>query len=155
MSKKKQEFKYLINVIWSEEDMAYLANVPELPGCQTHGDTYEDAVKAAQDAIGLYLESLAHHHEEIPVPMSQRQYNGNIPLRIDPSLHGRLVKMATLDEAKSFNKWLEARLRVVAEKGDTMRDEYDFSRLKDARPKFLKRLNPNVTKNLRKSSRSK
>ncbi len=36
---------YTMVIQWSEEDNAYIVTVPELPGCITHGDTYEEAVK--------------------------------------------------------------------------------------------------------------
>ncbi|WP_103876950.1 MULTISPECIES: type II toxin-antitoxin system HicB family antitoxin [Petrotoga] len=40
--------------------------VPVLPGCVTHGDTIEEAIKMAKEAIQLYIESLQEHREEIP-----------------------------------------------------------------------------------------
>ena len=36
---------YSMNIQWSDEDQAYIVTVPELPGCKTHGATYEEAVK--------------------------------------------------------------------------------------------------------------
>ncbi len=40
--------------------------VPSLPGCVTYGDTVEEAISMAREAIELYLESLKAHGEEIP-----------------------------------------------------------------------------------------
>jgi len=40
--------------------------VPFLPGCITYGDTIEQAIKMAKEAIELYIESLKEHGEEIP-----------------------------------------------------------------------------------------
>jgi predicted RNase H-like HicB family nuclease len=40
---------------WSEEDNAYIVTVPELPGCRTHGKTYEEAVRRGQDAIATWI----------------------------------------------------------------------------------------------------
>ena len=39
--------------------------VPSLPGCVTYGDTIEEAIEAAREAVELYLESLRAHGEEI------------------------------------------------------------------------------------------
>ena len=44
----------------------YLAYFPALPGCHTWGKTYEDAVKHAEHALALYLETLAAHGDPIP-----------------------------------------------------------------------------------------
>jgi predicted RNase H-like HicB family nuclease len=49
-------FHYSINIQWSDRDQAYLANVPELPGCHTHGDTYEEALQNALEIIELWLD---------------------------------------------------------------------------------------------------
>ena len=40
------ELRYEIDLFWSEEDQAYIAEVPELPGCMADGPTYEAALKA-------------------------------------------------------------------------------------------------------------
>ena len=37
-------FKYETIIYWSEDDQAYLVEVPELPGCLAHGDSYEEAL---------------------------------------------------------------------------------------------------------------
>ncbi len=49
--------KYNITLYWSNIDSAVVAEVPELPGCTAHGDTYEQALKNAQDAIQFWLDT--------------------------------------------------------------------------------------------------
>ena len=44
----------------------YLASFPALPGCNTWGSTYEYAVKHAEEALAVYLETLAEHGDAIP-----------------------------------------------------------------------------------------
>jgi len=39
-------YKYEIIIYWSKEDEAFIAEVPELPGCMAHGETQEDALKS-------------------------------------------------------------------------------------------------------------
>lgn len=46
-----------IIIFWSNEDQAFVANVPELPGCMAHGDTHEAALAAVKQAIVLWLET--------------------------------------------------------------------------------------------------
>ena len=53
---------------WSERDQAFLVTVPELPGCKTHGDTYEEALKNAQEVIELWIEDALAHGKPVPPP---------------------------------------------------------------------------------------
>ena len=57
-----------MNIQWSEEDQVYIVTVPELPGCKTHGDTYEEALKNAQEVIELWIEDAQKHGETLPPP---------------------------------------------------------------------------------------
>ena len=50
----------------SDEDDAYIVTVRELPGCVTHGATYEEAVRQGQDAIDSWLD--AQHASGCPLP---------------------------------------------------------------------------------------
>jgi len=59
---------YSIHIQWSERDQAFLVNVPELPDCKTHGDTYEEALKNAQEVIELWIEDARAHGEATPSP---------------------------------------------------------------------------------------
>ncbi len=43
--------KYEIIIYWSNEDQAFVAEVPELPGCMAHGSTQEAALAHANEAI--------------------------------------------------------------------------------------------------------
>jgi predicted RNase H-like HicB family nuclease len=42
---------------WDAEDDIYVVRVPELPGCVSHGKTYEEAVRQGQDAIESWIEA--------------------------------------------------------------------------------------------------
>lgn len=59
---------YSVIIQWSDEDQAFIAEVPELPGCSTHGDTYEEAIKNAQEVIELWLENAKVLGKDIPPP---------------------------------------------------------------------------------------
>ncbi len=61
---------YSMRIQWSEADQAYLVTVPELPGCVTHGATYEDAVKQGQDAIEGWIEANRAWGRPIPAPQT-------------------------------------------------------------------------------------
>jgi predicted RNase H-like HicB family nuclease len=53
-------------VLTKEEDGRYSVSVPALSGCHTWGDTYDEAIEMAKDAIALYLEELRSVNAEIP-----------------------------------------------------------------------------------------
>ncbi|MGM0651962.1 MAG: type II toxin-antitoxin system HicB family antitoxin [Bacillota bacterium] len=67
-------YKYEIIIFWSKEDEAFVAEVPELPGCMAHGDTQEKALKHIKDAIDLWIEAAAEFGMNIPEPKGEKLY---------------------------------------------------------------------------------
>jgi len=65
MSRAQQ---YSINIQWSDRDQAYIANVPELSGCKTHGDTYKEALNNVLEVIELWIAAAEEAGETIPQP---------------------------------------------------------------------------------------
>jgi predicted RNase H-like HicB family nuclease len=59
---------YPLRVESHPDEGGFLAFFPDLPGCQTWGDTYEDATRNAQEALNLYLETLLANGDPIPEP---------------------------------------------------------------------------------------
>jgi len=59
---------YSMYIQWSDEDNAYIVTVPELPGCRTHGKTYEEAVRQGQDAIATWIDGSRDLGLPIPEP---------------------------------------------------------------------------------------
>ena len=49
--------KYEVVLYWSDEDDAFIAEAPELPGCMAHGDTQQKALDNINDAIALWLDT--------------------------------------------------------------------------------------------------
>jgi predicted RNase H-like HicB family nuclease len=81
MSRKKAiHERYYTVILEREDDGGYHAFCPSLPGCHTQGDTYDEAVKNAEDAVQLYLESLQAHGEALPIEdiISKRLFISNI-----------------------------------------------------------------------------
>lgn len=60
--------KYLTKIYWSDDDEAYVAEVPALPGCVAHGNSYTSAAKAIEEAMALWLGSAAKHGDPLPEP---------------------------------------------------------------------------------------
>ena len=64
--------KYEIIIYWSNENEAYVAEVPELPSCTAHGATYESAAVHANEAIQLWIDTATEFGDPIPEPKGQR-----------------------------------------------------------------------------------
>ena len=58
--------RYEIIIFWSDEDRAFVADVPELPGCMAHGKTRIEAAQNVSDAIELWLETAKEFGDSIP-----------------------------------------------------------------------------------------
>jgi predicted RNase H-like HicB family nuclease len=64
--------KYEIIIYWSNEDQAFITEVPELPGCVAHGHTPSKALANCQEAINLWLDTAREFGREIPKPKGKR-----------------------------------------------------------------------------------
>ncbi|MCI2430504.1 type II toxin-antitoxin system HicB family antitoxin [Candidatus Acetothermia bacterium] len=60
--------KYEIIIYWSEEDQAFIAEVPELPGCAADGRTYQEAVANTEIVIQEWIETAKELGRPIPEP---------------------------------------------------------------------------------------
>ena len=66
--------RYEIIIWWSIEDDAYMAEVPELPGCSAHGETYEEAIREIQEAMGLWIDTAKEFGHTIPEPKGRLMF---------------------------------------------------------------------------------
>ena len=64
--------KYEVIIYWSDEDGVFVSEVPELAGCTAHGDSQEDALKNALDAVNLWIETAREFGDPIPEPKGKR-----------------------------------------------------------------------------------
>lgn len=64
--------RYEVIIYWSDEDDAFVAEVPELPGCMAHGQTYEAALAQAREAIDLWIETAKEFGDPVPEPKGRR-----------------------------------------------------------------------------------
>lgn len=66
--------KYEIILFWSEEDKAYLAEVPELPGCMADGPTPQKALANAEKIIAEWIETAKELGRPVPEPRGRLAY---------------------------------------------------------------------------------
>jgi len=65
---------YEIIVYWSIEDNAFIAEVPELAGCMADGQTYVEAVRNAETAIGEWIETAQLMGRSVPAARGKLVY---------------------------------------------------------------------------------
>ena len=66
--------KYELIIWWSQEDQAFLVEVPELAGCMADGASYEEAVANAQAVIREWIETARELGRDIPEPRGRLSY---------------------------------------------------------------------------------
>lgn len=59
---------YSMIIQWSIKDAAYIVTVSELPGCRTHGETYEEAIQQGKDAIESWIMAAIADGDVVPPP---------------------------------------------------------------------------------------
>ena len=60
--------KYEIIIYWSQEDEAFIAEVPELPGCIADGETYQEALENVEKIMQEWIETANELGRAIPQP---------------------------------------------------------------------------------------
>lgn len=110
VKKSKAPLKYEVVFDWDESDKIYIARVPELPGCVSHGDTLPEAARMIQEAMELYIETLVDDGKEVPVPLSEKKFSGKVALRLDPLEHRDAVLRARR-MGVSLNEFLQSAVR--------------------------------------------
>ncbi len=66
--------RYAMFLYWSELDQAYIAEVPELPGCMADGASYQEAVAAAETIIKEWIETATELNRPIPKPRGRLMF---------------------------------------------------------------------------------
>lgn len=71
---KSEQYRYEIIIYRSEEDQAFIAEVPELPGCAADGSTYQKALSNVQVIISEWLDTAKELGRAIPEPKGRLMY---------------------------------------------------------------------------------
>jgi predicted RNase H-like HicB family nuclease len=59
---------YAMRLDWDPDDRIFVATVPELPGCRTHGRTRAEAVRNGEEAIAAWLGGAQRFGDPLPAP---------------------------------------------------------------------------------------
>lgn len=68
------KYRYEVIISWSQEDGAFIAEVPELPGCAADGATQQEALVAVEDVIEGWIETAREMGRPIPEPRGRLRY---------------------------------------------------------------------------------
>jgi antitoxin HicB len=90
-------------------NVGWVAEVSELPGCISQGDTPDGAVRNLRDAMEGWLSVALEDGLEIPEPRQSDSYSGRFVTRVPKSLHAELV-LAAADEGVSLNQFVTGAL---------------------------------------------
>ena len=111
--------KYTYRIDWNEEDKCFLGRCLEFPSLLAHGDSREEALKEIQLVVVESVKWMSEEHEELPIPLSVRNYSGRLLLRIPPETHKR-ISIEAAEERISLNQFitslLESRQSTVSAK---------------------------------------
>jgi predicted RNase H-like HicB family nuclease len=66
--------KYEVIIYWSNEDQAFIAEVPELPGCAADGATYQEALANVEVMIQEWIETAEELGRQIPEPKGRLMF---------------------------------------------------------------------------------
>ncbi len=67
-------YKYELIIYWSEEDDAFVSEVPELPCCTADGSTYQEALANTEKVIDEWIETARIMGRSIPEPKGRLKY---------------------------------------------------------------------------------
>jgi antitoxin HicB len=104
----------------------WFAEIDDLPGCMSRGDSPEAAIANVMDAMGAWITVALERGQEIPEPRKVHEYSGRFVVRAPRSLHGQLVRDAQ-QEGVSLNQFVTNSLaaavgwRTVAAKPSSAR----------------------------------
>ena len=97
-------YSYVIQPINDESGKYFYARVLELDGCQSTGETFEEAYESLREAMEGWIAVKLEEGYEIPLPKSKDDFSGKFVVRIPKTLHYRLALEAE-QEGVSLNQY--------------------------------------------------
>ncbi len=121
-SEANQPLEYYINmdypiVIYQADEGGFVAEIKELPGCLTQGETLDEVYDRIETARKAWIEVAYEDGISIPLPQTKQEHSGRFLTRIPRSLHRRLSEEAS-NEGVSLNQYVLAILSESVGKGE-------------------------------------
>jgi predicted RNase H-like HicB family nuclease len=112
---------YSIILVWSDDDEAFVATVPELRGCMAHGETRAEAIGQTEIAINNWLDTARELGRQIPPPRHLADYEKELDERVARSSEELKAEMsqAIIDAAPAITPGIvEALAKYFAKEGE-------------------------------------
>ncbi|MFZ3132176.1 MAG: type II toxin-antitoxin system HicB family antitoxin [Desulfosporosinus sp.] len=100
----KLPYNYVIKPVTDESGHYFYATVLEFDGCQSTGDTFQEAYNNLKEAMEGWLETKLENGYPVPAPLDSDKYSGKFVIRLPKSLHARLA-MEAEKEGVSLNQY--------------------------------------------------
>lgn len=111
--------KYKINLEWSERDGAWLASVPELPGCMADGETPEAALAEIEKVIADWIEEAQRIGNPVPAPLPSIESISTA----SPYLNTAALARAIGVEPRTMRARIANRTPLKAHEAEKLREE--------------------------------
>ncbi len=100
----KLPYHYMVNPVSDESGDYFYASVLELEGCQSTGDSFQEAYDSLREAMQGWIQTKLENGFSVPEPITEEDYSGKFVLRLPKSLHFRLAIEAK-NEGVSLNQY--------------------------------------------------
>ncbi|MGZ4201574.1 MAG: sigma-70 family RNA polymerase sigma factor [Thermoleophilaceae bacterium] len=97
------------HIVLVRENGGWTARVEELPGCEAHGETADEATGAIRESMEAWITDALAKRREVPEPRDAASYSGRLMLRMPHTLHAELARAAEREEV-SLNQFITSSL---------------------------------------------
>ncbi len=132
-------YPILLHQVEDEGVKYWMAEIPDLPGCRSHGATLEEAIDSVEEAKRDWIADSLDARESVPVPVDRARYSGKTLVRMSRSLHRALALLAD-SEKLSLNQLIVTILAKEAGRLDVLnRAEDKMDRLLEKMQELVER----------------
>ncbi len=101
--------RYTYRAEWSSEYGEYAGRCIELPWLSQWAPTMQNAIASVEQAVDAYIAECEAAGQDVPPPLTERQFSGKFVVRTSPALHARLTVEAA-EQNVSLNHWVVQKL---------------------------------------------
>jgi len=105
----RQIDKYTYRVTWSEEDQEYVGLCAEFPGLSWLEQSQEKALAGIRKLVKECIADLKKQKQEIPEPISTKNFSGKFMVRVPPETH-RMLAIQAAESGVSLNRLVSSKL---------------------------------------------
>jgi antitoxin HicB len=124
---KKMNYQIILRQDVDNGERYYVAEIPELQGCGSHGATQEEALRRLEEAKELWLKAKLKRGLPIPEPNVEENYSGKILVRIPSKLHMELIEKAKKENI-SLNLLIRNKLESVLSMEAIQKEIYELKK---------------------------